>query len=232
MNVAATKLKVFVFAAVLAGLAGWLYAHFQRSVAPGPFGVNAGIEYLLMAVVGGAGRVYGAILGATAITFLRDQLQNILPALVGSARQLRNRRIRRGAGVRAAGGAERPVADPVRSSARGEAGAAPPEHQPPASARSRARRAAARRRIGVQELRRAGRGERRRLRRAGRRDRRPDRPERRGQEHDLQPDLRRPDAEQRRKSAFAARRSPGQRRSRSPRAASDAPSSTRISSPT
>ena len=84
VNVAATKLKVFVFAAVLAGLAGWLYAHFQRSVAPGPFGVNAGIEYLLMAVVGGAGRVYGAILGATAITFLRDQLQNILPALVGA----------------------------------------------------------------------------------------------------------------------------------------------------
>ena len=84
VNIAATKLKVFVFAAVLAGLAGWLYAHFQRSVAPGPFGVNAGIEYLLMAVVGGAGRVYGAILGATAITFLRDQLQNILPALIGA----------------------------------------------------------------------------------------------------------------------------------------------------
>ncbi|HUW38801.1 MAG TPA: branched-chain amino acid ABC transporter ATP-binding protein/permease [Rhodocyclaceae bacterium] len=84
VNVAGTKLKVFVFAALLAGLAGWLYAHFQRSVAPGPFGVNAGIEYLLMAVVGGAGRVYGAILGATAITFLRDQLQNILPVLVGA----------------------------------------------------------------------------------------------------------------------------------------------------
>ena len=84
VNVAGTKLKVFVFAALLAGLAGWLYAHFQRSVAPGPFGVNAGIEYLLMAVVGGAGRVYGAILGAAAITFLRDQLQNILPALIGA----------------------------------------------------------------------------------------------------------------------------------------------------
>ncbi|RPH65317.1 MAG: ATP-binding cassette domain-containing protein, partial [Burkholderiales bacterium] len=85
VNVASAKLKVFVLAAMLAGLAGWLYAHFQRSVAPGPFGVNAGIEYLLMAVVGGAGRVYGAILGATGITFLRDQVQDLLPALVGSA---------------------------------------------------------------------------------------------------------------------------------------------------
>jgi branched-chain amino acid transport system permease protein len=84
VNIAATKLKVFIFAAVLAGLAGWLYAHFQRSVAPGPFGVNTGIEYLLMAVVGGAGRVYGAILGAAAITFLRNQLQDVLPALVGA----------------------------------------------------------------------------------------------------------------------------------------------------
>ena len=85
VDVASAKLKIFVFAAMLAGLAGWLYAHFQRSVAPGPFGVNAGIEYLLMAVVGGAGRVYGAILGATGITFLRDQVQDLLPALVGSA---------------------------------------------------------------------------------------------------------------------------------------------------
>ena len=84
VNVAATKLTIFIFAAILAGLAGWLYAHFQRSVAPGPFGVNAGIEYLLMAVVGGAGRVYGAILGAAGITFLRDKVQDILPALVGA----------------------------------------------------------------------------------------------------------------------------------------------------
>ena len=85
VDIAGAKLKIFVFAAMLAGFAGWLYAHFQRSVAPGPFGVNAGIEYLLMAVVGGAGRVYGAILGATGITFLRDQVQDLLPMLVGSA---------------------------------------------------------------------------------------------------------------------------------------------------
>jgi branched-chain amino acid transport system permease protein len=84
VNTAAAKLTVFVYAAMLAGLAGWLYAHFQRSVSPGPFGINAGTEYLLMAVLGGAGRVYGAILGAAGITFLRDQLQNWLPWLVGN----------------------------------------------------------------------------------------------------------------------------------------------------
>jgi branched-chain amino acid transport system permease protein len=84
VNTAAAKLMVFVYAAMLAGLAGWLYAHFQRSVSPGPFGITAGTEYLLMAVLGGAGRVYGAILGAAGITFLRDQLQNFLPWLVGN----------------------------------------------------------------------------------------------------------------------------------------------------
>jgi branched-chain amino acid transport system permease protein len=84
VNTAAAKLMVFVYAAMLAGLAGWLYAHFQRSVSPGPFGIAAGTEYLLMAVLGGAGRVYGAILGAAGITVLRDQLQNFLPWLVGN----------------------------------------------------------------------------------------------------------------------------------------------------
>jgi len=49
-----TKLLVFIYAAVLAGLSGWLYAHFQRAANPTPFGAQAGIEYLFIAVVGGA----------------------------------------------------------------------------------------------------------------------------------------------------------------------------------
>jgi branched-chain amino acid transport system permease protein len=85
VDTARLKLVVFVYSAALAGLAGWLYAHFQRSVSPGSFGVNAGVEYLLMAVVGGAGRIYGAILGAAVVTFLRDWLQDLLPWLLGSS---------------------------------------------------------------------------------------------------------------------------------------------------
>ncbi len=82
---ARVKLGVFVYAAMLAGLAGWLYAHFQRSVSPGPFGITAGTEYLLMAVIGGPGRIYGAVLGAALVIVLRDQLQSLLPLLIGSA---------------------------------------------------------------------------------------------------------------------------------------------------
>jgi len=78
------KLVVFVYAALLAGISGWLYAHMQRAVNQTPFGINAGIEYLLMAVLGGAGHVGGAILGSGIVTLLKDQLQRILPALFGS----------------------------------------------------------------------------------------------------------------------------------------------------
>ena len=81
---ATIKLGVFVYAAMLAGLAGWLYAHFQRSVSPSPFGITAGTEYLLMAVLGGPGRIYGALLGASLIILMRDQLQSLLPLVIGS----------------------------------------------------------------------------------------------------------------------------------------------------
>ena len=51
------RLTLFVIAALLAGLAGWLYAHMNRFVSPSPFDVRASIEYLLMAVAGGLGQL-------------------------------------------------------------------------------------------------------------------------------------------------------------------------------
>ena len=66
-------------------LSGWLYAHLQRFVNPTPFGINQGIEYLFMAVVGGAGSVWGAVVGATLITLLKQVLQDVLPRLLGRA---------------------------------------------------------------------------------------------------------------------------------------------------
>ncbi|MEP6942201.1 MAG: branched-chain amino acid ABC transporter ATP-binding protein/permease [Betaproteobacteria bacterium] len=77
------KIVVFVYAAVLACVSGWLYAHLQRFINPTPFGINQGIEYLFMAVVGGAGSVWGAVVGATLITLLKQVLQDTLPHLLG-----------------------------------------------------------------------------------------------------------------------------------------------------
>ena len=76
------KLVVFVYAGLLAGLSGWLYAHVQRSVSPSPFGLNAGIEYLIMAVLGGSGYVLGGVVGAGVVAVLNDQLQKLLPKLM------------------------------------------------------------------------------------------------------------------------------------------------------
>lgn len=84
VNVVRAKLTVFVLAGVTAALAGWLYAHMQRAINPTPFGINMGIEYLLMAVVGGAGYVWGAIFGASIVLVLKEVLQRYLPDLIGS----------------------------------------------------------------------------------------------------------------------------------------------------
>ena len=82
------KLLVFIYAAVLAGLSGWLYAHFQRAANPTPFGAQAGIEYLFVAVVGGAGYVWGGVLGAAIVVILKEVLQSYLPYIFGGQVQL------------------------------------------------------------------------------------------------------------------------------------------------
>src|ERR1700758_3185288 len=83
-----TKLLVFIYAAVLAGLSGWLYAHFQRAANPTPFGAQAGIEYLFVAVVGGAGYVWGGVLGAAIVVVLKEVLQSYMPFLFHGEGQL------------------------------------------------------------------------------------------------------------------------------------------------
>jgi branched-chain amino acid transport system permease protein len=83
VDTARLKISVFLYAAFLAAISGWLYAHFQRYVNPTSFSLNWGVEFLFMAVVGGAGYVWGAVLGAALITILKHSLQSILPKLLG-----------------------------------------------------------------------------------------------------------------------------------------------------
>jgi len=79
------KVGIFLIAALFASLSGWLFAHFQRSVNPSPFGLKMGIEYLFMTVLGGAGYVWGAISGAVMTKLLEDELQVLLPKLLGTS---------------------------------------------------------------------------------------------------------------------------------------------------
>ena len=75
------RLSLFITAALLAGLAGWLYAHLNRFVSPSPFDLRASIEYLLMAVAGGLGQIAGATVGSALVLLLKNSLQDLLPLL-------------------------------------------------------------------------------------------------------------------------------------------------------
>ena len=79
------KITAFVIAAALAAISGWLFAHFQRTVNPTPFSLTKGIEYLFMAVLGGVGYVWGAFLGSAVVRVVDDQLQVLLPKLIGTS---------------------------------------------------------------------------------------------------------------------------------------------------
>jgi branched-chain amino acid transport system permease protein len=85
INTLRYKITIFVIAALFASVSGWLFAHFQSTVSPTAFGLKMGIEYLFMTVVGGIGHVWGALMGATLTKLLDDQLQVLLPRLIGTS---------------------------------------------------------------------------------------------------------------------------------------------------
>jgi branched-chain amino acid transport system permease protein len=64
------KVKVFVLSAVLGALAGSLFAHYVSFVSVDSFGVDRAINFLLLAVLGGAQTMIGTVLGALFITIM------------------------------------------------------------------------------------------------------------------------------------------------------------------
>jgi branched-chain amino acid transport system permease protein len=76
---------VFVIAALYAGVAGFLFAHFQRFISPTPFGLGVSIDYLFMVIIGGAEFLWGAPVGAALVVVLRDQFNDWIPRITGRA---------------------------------------------------------------------------------------------------------------------------------------------------
>jgi len=70
INVSGYKLVVFVYSAVLAALAGSLYAHYLNFINPSTFDLFFSIKLLIMIALGGMHDIRGAIIGAFLITFL------------------------------------------------------------------------------------------------------------------------------------------------------------------
>lgn len=75
--VAAYKLRLFVIAGAMAGLAGGLYAFSQLYLSTDAFPIVLSVEFLVMAAVGGLGSIPGALVGAVAITLLQNELNSL-----------------------------------------------------------------------------------------------------------------------------------------------------------
>ncbi|HRK12605.1 MAG TPA: branched-chain amino acid ABC transporter permease, partial [Thauera sp.] len=78
---AAAKMQAFVVGGALSGLAGALYAHWIGFISPEQFGLVFSFELLMLAFIGGARRLGGALWGALVIVaipqliaVLRDHL--------------------------------------------------------------------------------------------------------------------------------------------------------------
>ena len=86
VNVEWAKIQAFGVSAAITGLAGALLAHHLSYLVPEVFGVLESLKLMLMIVVGGMGRILGAVFGAifvsilpVALSFLKD----VLPASIG-----------------------------------------------------------------------------------------------------------------------------------------------------
>lgn len=77
MGINITYYKVLAFAqgAVLAGMAGALFAHVTFSISPVDFDYHKAIDILIFAVLGGSEVIGGPILGATLLTLLPEALR-------------------------------------------------------------------------------------------------------------------------------------------------------------
>ena len=80
VDVVGVKVRAFVVSALLAGLAGALYASVVGFVSPSIFTLTASIAFLAMAVVGGTGSLSGPIAAAVLLTLVQ-YLDALIPGI-------------------------------------------------------------------------------------------------------------------------------------------------------
>ena len=71
------KVKIFVLSAVMASLAGSLYAHYITFISPGTFSFFYSLQVATMVLVGGIGSLWGSVLGALLLTTLPEALHAV-----------------------------------------------------------------------------------------------------------------------------------------------------------
>ena len=85
VDVATYKARIFAISAILASLAGSLYAHFQASVSPTPFSFVASLELVVMSAVGGLSSIWGAPFGVALILIIKEVLRSQLRVVMAGA---------------------------------------------------------------------------------------------------------------------------------------------------
>lgn len=73
------KLWVFVFAAMLAGVAGALYVPQVGIINPSEFSPLNSLEIVVWVAVGGRGSLYGAVIGAVLVNYAKTVLTGLMP---------------------------------------------------------------------------------------------------------------------------------------------------------
>jgi len=68
VDVARSKVKIFVLSAFLASVAGSLYVHYFNYVNPDAFSIFKSLDLVIMVVVGGLGSIWGTLFGVAFIT--------------------------------------------------------------------------------------------------------------------------------------------------------------------
>lgn len=86
MGVNTTRYKVtsFVIGSGFAGVAGVLFAHYNKFLSTNDFQFIKSFEIIIMIVIGGMGSMTGAILGAVIVTLLPELLRQLPDIQVGS----------------------------------------------------------------------------------------------------------------------------------------------------
>jgi len=75
VNVTKYCLFAYVFGAMIAGIAGWLYAYYVRYVSPEIFLFAVSMTMIAMLVIGGRGTLLGPVLGAFILTIIPEYLR-------------------------------------------------------------------------------------------------------------------------------------------------------------